>query len=254
MPDAEAKKFDPNEVGTQHFSLPADADNFMKLVGTLNANCADMVRFNFDPEKDFPEQFDGLVLPLSKQEKVGDETKNVTKIIVVAAIPSFDALNAHSKGMDFVRDAVVRQFANKLGTAFRPRVDGKAAASVPHTVEDFIENRREASAEAWKKVGPVLVGALRKKGLVTITQAILRKCLASTPFAKATYTNIPQEQWQGVLNVGKAIAGKMAVDASIFDNWAEMRDQVTAEAVEVNDLSIDLDKLVIGTPATAAAA
>ncbi len=241
----EAEKFDVEKVPTRHFLIPDQAAEFGALISALTANVPDLVKTNFDMNAPFPDGFDGMILPLSKQEEVGGETKNVVKVVVIAKVPSFTALNAHPKGPDFVQEAVMAKFATKLGSAFRPRTDGKGGASVPASIEDFIENRREASAEAWKKIGPVLTVALKKKGLHTITQAILRKCLASTPFSSATYPTVPQNQWQNILAVGKALAAKLQVAGEIFDHWMANRDQASADVTDVSDLSLDLDKLVV---------
>lgn len=201
--------------------------------------------FNFDPEVEFPVGYGIALVPVTKN--IGG--KNTTISIAVAAIPDLETVAAFEGGSQFIAKSVVSSMIAKLANAVRPRGEtGETAASIPYSVADFItSNRPEGVLLAYRKLASAYVKVLKKKGLLYITESILRQILQSAAFAEQQFPTIDQEKWEQILDSMIIRAEADDLVPGMLVEWRKTRD--SAELVDANiDLSdIDFDD-ILATP------
>lgn len=192
--------------------------------------------YNFDPEQPFPSDTHGmLIAPISKRVS----GRNVTQGIVVAAIPTLEAVLEHEKGEEFVRSSYLDTCFSRLANAVRPRDDGQSTTHVPLSIEDFIESKRGSDAlKAFSTLAPKFVKALKKKGLKYMTGPILKHILESKANAEAQFPKMVQTVWVGVLNKMVEKAVEMQLDPALMQNWLQNR-ELAAGTQEIEDISLD---------------
>ena len=195
---------------------------------------------NFDAGQDFPSGYGLAILPISKRtEKEG----NVTVGVAVAALPDPETIANAEGGADYIRKTILDACIAKLANSVRPRGDDNTvAASIPFSVQDFITSSRGGESMAtFRKLAPIYVAALKKKGIRFMSGILLRQIFQNATFAESQFPNIPQEQWEAIINsmIAKAEAEKM--ETSVLVNWKETRAQAEMATGEI-DLS-DLGEL-----------
>lgn len=216
----------------------AEANTALQIV--VNA-CAELklpVRYNFDPNGEFPDGYGIAVIPIPQQVKgVG----NVTVGISVAAIPDPDAIANAEGGIEFLRKTVISACLAKVSNAVRPRADGSVASSVPFSIADFITSMRggEGTLAVYQELAKDMVKALRAKGLKHITIPILREVLQSAAFAAEQYPRIDQAKWVLVLDAMIVRAKAKAMDASVLESWKSTRDSAELSPDELNIEGLD---------------
>ena len=198
--------------------------------------------FNFDTDAEFPVGYGLALVPITKNI----DGANTVISVAVAAIPDLDTVAATEGGQQFISKSVVSSMIAKLANAVRPRGEtGETAASIPLSVADFItSNRPEGVLLAYRKLAGAYVKVLKNKGLLYITESILRQILQSAAFAEQQFPTIDQAKWEQILDsmVARAEADELA--PGMLVEWRESRD--SAELVDANiDLSdVDFDDLM----------
>jgi len=208
------------------------------------------VRYNFDPNAEFPAGYGIAVIPNQQQVK---GQGNVVTGVAIAAIPDPATIGAHEGGTDFIQNVVVNACMAKVANAVRVRADGSVASSVPYSIADFITSMRgaEGTLATYNALAPDMVKALRQKGLKHITSGILREVLQSSAFAAEQFTKIDQAKWVMVLDAMIVRAKAKNLDSAVLENWKSTRDsaEIAVDTLDISDMA-DL----VAAPAPAAAA
>jgi len=211
------------------------------VMETVNA-ASGIMKFNFDPEKDFPEGFGLAVVPICKKD---DSGAMQTLGAAIGAIPDYSALVAVPEGMAFAQSVVETALMAKLANAVRPRADGNVASSIPESLEDFItSNRPEGVLVAFRKLAGAYVKLLKGQGLKLMTDGILRSVLESAAFAESQFPKVPQASWEALLDSMIARAEKDGMQAGMLVDWRKDRDNAGLPTDEDVDLSgLDFSKI-----------
>jgi hypothetical protein len=193
-------------------------------------------------EQEIPSTHALYILPIGKQvkdPKTGDN-KRFTEHVVISLVPTLDTLLANEDGREYINDAMLSAFSAKIRNSLT-RAEDLSSVKLPFTVEEFIKRADRGAADqglaAFKTVGPVLVKALKSKG-VEVSLAVLRQILASASFATALMPKVTQKVWVQVIKAGKAEAEKAKLPITIFDHWLSTRDQAATD-VELDDIAFD---------------
>lgn len=204
------------------------------VMETVNA-ASGILKFNFDPDKEFPDGYGLAVVPICKKD---DSGAMQTLGAAIGAIPDYSVLVTKPDGAAYAKEVVETALMAKLANAVRPRADGNVAASVPFTVEDFItSNRPEGVLVAFRKLASAYVKLLKGQGLKLMTDGILRSVLESAAFAESQFPKVPQASWEALLDsmIAKAEAGKM--QPGMLVDWRKDRDTAGLPTDEDVDLS-----------------
>jgi len=212
----------------------ADAHDAVEIA-TLTAETEGVkVAQNFKDGEELPDGFGLLVRPVSKRGKG-------LQGVVVAAMPTLEAILAHEKGEQFVRDAMLSVLSDKLVAAVRGRGDDAVfGGTMPFTLADFLAPaKRDGGLPAFNIVANLFVQALKKKGAKKMTKGLLRQICESTAFAEAEFPTVGQEQWVNVINTMASKATKEGESDAIFNHWLATRDQVeiVSDDLNLDDLS-----------------
>lgn len=188
--------------------------------------------YNFDPSAPLPETHGLLVMPTSEERVVDGEKKRVTVGVVVAAVPTLEAVAGAPGGPAWLFGAAIAAYKAKLR-------NGIKAGTLPLSVESYITKvTREADPglAAYKEIGPAMVKTLRDRGLV-IDLRILRQACQSSQAAQAMLPNVAQVVWVKVISAMIATAAAKGLSTSTLDHWLATRDQVgTVAALDDIDL------------------
>lgn len=231
------------DINTVYFdpSKLSDGVAFVEHISTLTSPI-----FNFDPNgTEFPATHGMLILPIGETQDVLDkegkktgEKERVTKHVVVAAVPTLDALLSDDKGKEYVERSAQAAFAAKIRNTL-VRAKDVGAIKLPLSLEEFITSERGAAdqgLQAFKVIAPAMVKALANNKIDTNVM-LLRQCLQSASFAQALMPKVSQKVWVKVLETAKKQATEKKLKTDIFDHWLETRDQASNEtAVEDIDL------------------
>lgn len=209
----------------------ATVNSVMEIVNRAGGT----LKFNFNPEGDFPEGYGLAVVPICKKDGA-----NVMQTLgaAIGAIPDYSALVTTTEGSAFAQDVVETALMAKLANAVRPRADGNVAASVPFSVEDFItSNRPEGVLVAFRKLAPAYVKLLKSQGLKLMTDNILRSVLESSAFAESQFPKVPQASWEALLDSMIAKAGTAGMVVGMLADWRKDRDTAGLPSDDEVDLS-----------------
>lgn len=241
---AEAKPTKVDDVKKVYFPSGklAEAQEAIAKVNAIAAEHDLGMVFNFDVDAEFPNGYGIAIVPVTKNI----DSKNTTVSVAIAAIPDLETVSAEEGGQQFINKAVVASMIAKLANAVRPRGEtGETAASIPFSVADFItSNRPEGVLLAYRKLASAYVKVLKKKGLLYITESILRQILQSAAFAEQQFPTIDQSKWEQILDSMIARAEGDELAPGLLVEWRTSRD--SAELVDSNvDLSeLDFDDLM----------
>lgn len=224
-------EFSLQEVERCYFApdvLASEAMPYLEKIESLNDV---KITRNFDPEKEFPENYGLGIVPITKRSDTGKG--NVTIGVCVAAIPDVSLVAEHDKGSEFIRNTVHAFFLTKIANAARPKNDGTSAGSLPFSLDSFLEKREKGEGlKTFTALAPDMVKSLRKRGLKLMTAFILRQVLSSKAFAETQFPKIEQESWLHVIDVMIKAAREKKLDPQVFITWKETRDSATAEEEE----------------------
>lgn len=230
LQDIEKKSFAPEqlEAGTTYIN------EVMAICANENVEPV----FNFDPDGEFPANYGISVIPLQKRVP---ERGNLTYGIVIAAIPTIEALSAEDAGLNFITKIVTDNLLRQVAASAKPKDEG-AQVSIPFKIEEFVTTSRTSGLAAFNAVASDYVKALKTKGLKFMSKVLLRQVLASAAFAEQQFPRLTQENWQLVLDSMVAHVKQKGMEAGVLAHWKSTRDEVEIDVSEI-DLS-DLDSIV----------
>jgi len=213
------------------FFAPEDAERAAEAIEQARQVCHSHgipVAFNWPAEKGepLPEGYGVAVLPITRRASAGQGNQVIG--CYIAGIPTLEAIAAHPKGDQFVRDQVASTLMNKLANAARPRGDDTAVGqSVPFSVADFIERAdRDQGLTFFREHAGSYVKALNKLFKRKVMNAtLLRQVLASRAFAEQQFPKVQQSQWEGLLRKMIQQAEQAGEDPGIVRVWLETRDE-----------------------------
>lgn len=230
MQDIEKKHFAPEQLEA--------GSNYINEVMEICANENVEPVFNFDPEGEFPKSYGLAIIPLQKRIP---ERGNLTFGIVIAAIPSVDALAAEESGINFINKLVTDSLIRQVTVSAKPKDEG-AAISIPFKIDEFTTTSRSSGLAAFNAVATDYVKALKTKGLKFMSKVLLRQVLASAQFAEQQFPRLSQENWQLVLASMVQHVKAKGMESGVLAHWISTRDEVEIDVAEI-DLS-DLDSIV----------
>lgn len=222
----------------KRYFRPAEMGEAVQYVGHLNNICgADNLRYNFDPNTEqVPEGWGLFTLPVATKDDTTKQT--VITHIVIAKVPSLDAVMDHAKGIEFMEDAMLGEFQTKLGNATRGKDGG---GNVPVSMLDFITRRsRGESLKPFNDMADGFVKALKESGLKRMNKKLLRMCLTSQAYAEGQFSRMNAKHWETILDVMIKRGDDAGVNTELFAHWRKTRDQVAAPTT---DDDFDLEKL-----------
>lgn len=233
------------EEATQY--LQASADAFTDFGEIAIAAPGMDSEGNFD-EAIYTDQNDVMVSVLRAGRKV--------KAIVVAPIPKVSALLESEEGRKWV-DKILHKELNHV--AVRHLRDAEDVSTVvdqiPTTLDGYITSGREGGGgileaydELYKQINATLGAKLPVWSKARFTKGELKKALESKGYASEYYPAV--EDYKGsslfetALQLGIAAAKRKGLDPTIFERWADTRNNKTFTPGEDEDEdNLDLDSL-----------
>lgn len=194
--------------------------------------------FNFDPAGEFPDGYGISVIPVTKRVP---ERGNQTYGVVIAAIPSVEALASDDAGSAWISKIITDALTRQVSAAAKPKEEG-ALVSIPFKISEFVTTSRTSGLAAFNAVATDYVKALKTKGLKFMSKVLLRQVLSSAQFAEQQFPRLTQENWQLVLSSMVQHVKAKGMEAGVLAHWQSTRDEVEIDITEI-DLS-DLDSMV----------
>jgi hypothetical protein len=194
--------------------------------------------FNFDTAGEFPDGYGLAIIPLQKRVP---ERGNLTYGIVIAAIPSVDALAAEEAGVNYINKLIMDALIRQVTVSAKPKDEG-AQISIPFKIDEFTTTSRSSGLAAFNAVATDYVKALKTKGLKFMSKALLRQVLASAQFAEQQFPRLSQDNWNLVLDSMMSHVKSKGMETGVLSHWKSTRDEVEIDMTEI-DLS-DLDEMV----------
>lgn len=202
---------------------------------------------NFDPAI-YTDQTDTMVSVLRSGSKV--------KAIVVAPIPKVGALLDSEEGRKWV-DKILHKELNHVAVRHLREAEDVSTVvdQMPTTLDGYITSGREGGGgimeaydELYKQINATLATKLPVWSKARFTKGELKKALESKGYASEYYPAV--EDYKGAslfetaLALGVAAAKRKGLDPTIFERWADTRNNKTFTPGEDEDEdSLDLDSL-----------
>lgn len=193
------------------------------------------VRNNF-PENDVSNignDYGLAIIPVGATIK---DKGRVTKSVLFAAIPSFEAIVDNEKGEEFIRDTVTDACLSKVANAARQPNN----RTLPYEIRDFFERRKMSeSLETYNLLQKPIVKNLKDQGFHGMTKAFLRQCLSSAKIAEQAFPKVSQENWEKLLALFMKRAESYVdpeteqpkpLDPEIFKDWLAHRAEEEEES------------------------
>lgn len=244
--DMQSRRIFPTiQEATQY--LTASADAFSDFGDYSIAAPGMDAEGNFDPEI-YNDSTDVMVSVLRAGRKV--------KAIVVAPIPKVTALLDSEEGRKWV-DKILHKELNHV--AVRHLRDAEDVSTVvdqmPTTLDGYITSGREGGGgileaydELYKQINATLGAKLPVWSKARFTKGELKKALESKGYASEYYPAV--EDYKGAslfetaLQLGVAAAKRKGLDPTIFERWADTRNNKTfVPGEDEDDDNLDLDSL-----------
>lgn len=220
---------------------------------------------NFDPAVYTP---DMRVLVAVLKNRVRDDKGNAlpstVKAIIVAPIPSLDALIASEAGKSWLDSIVDKELNHIAVRALRQADDVTLVADqIPQTLESYITSQRETGGimETFDNLFKPIIAALAAKSpawsKARLIKTELKKAMESQAYAAEYYPALEDRgdkpsMFVMALQFGAKIAKDKGLDPAIFDKWLATRDAKTLKATTEGDDDFELDDIEIPVEAPAA--
>jgi len=218
------------ELRKRHYFAPGEAGRSaaQAYIGAVSGIEGIEVKWNFDSENpEIPDDHALMVQPVQRRNPEKGEAMLLDQIIV-AHVPSIEAILAHEKGQSFVQGILEKQLGDKLKAAL-----SADPIEFPSTLVGFIESTRKSeSLETFNEISKPVLAFLKKQGLKHITKPMLKSLMQSASFAESQYEKIKQEQWVFVLDRMIDLSKEKDLDPSILEHWKATRDQVEVSIVD----------------------
>lgn len=212
---------------------------------------------NFDPAIYVPGQMRVLVAVLKNRTKddKGNALPSTVKAIVVAPIPSLNALLNSDSGKVWL-DSIVDKELNHIAVRALRQADDVASVAdqIPTTLEGYTTSQRESGGimETFDLLFKQIIAALAAKSPAWAKRRLikteLKKAMESKAYAADYY---PELEDRGdkpslfvmALQAGQKVATQKGLDPAIFDKWLATRNDKTLKAVTDESDDFDLDDL-----------
>ena len=248
---------DPNltrenfEVESNWFSLEQLEGATAGLV-QLVRNCQHLgveVIANYTPDdRELKENETYFVFPLLRRaDKTGE--KMTVEAVVIAIVPDYTAFlgapSADGKISLFVKNRCIAPTVRQtiIAQIKTCRKRGTSFASLPRSLESFVEVQRAASQyKSFRAVEKNVRDALKEKAknrpemvavIDSLTPVVFRSCLSSASFCRSMLGDVFNSQAGIIINLCKKMAAAKNLDVEIFDYWLANRDETS--------LSLDMD-------------
>lgn len=203
----------------------------------------------FDPEVYTDET--RVMVSVLTQRGDGPNTSTV-KAIVVAPIPTLDAILANPEGNSWAQRILEKELNHVAVRQLRKAEDvGDVVDTMPKTLGDYITSNRESSGilaayeELWRPVKTNMGKLSRSWRLANLSKKELRRALESSAYAKEYYPTL-EEAKQGslfvfALNGLSAQAKKDGLDPTIFERWLTNRNErvIDVQAEDEEEFSLE---------------
>lgn len=241
---------------------PEEATAYLTKCGTELSDFGDMVLAapgldmetgEFNPDVYTPEM-EILVTKLTRQKTAKNPNAGV-KAIVVAPIPTLDALLSSDSGRAFVQAIIHKELNHRAVRVLRDADDVSTMISeMPTTISGYIESSRgdagimEAFNEIYKKLNAALSAKLPVWSKARLIKSELKKALESKGYAAEYYPALEDYKGQSLfvvaLDLAVSFAKRSGIDPTIFERWKETRDAKPFDAApDEDDDDFDLDSL-----------
>jgi hypothetical protein len=221
----------------------------------------------FDPEVYTPDT--RVMVAVLTQRGEGPQASSTVKAIVIAPIPTLDAILGNPEGNAWAQRILEKELNHVAVRQLRKAESiGDVVDTMPKTLSDYITSNREgggmlqAYEDLWRSIKNSMGKLSRSWKLANLSKKELRRGLESAAYAGEYYPTL-EETKQGSLFVFAlhgltAQAKKQGLDPAIFERWLANRDEkkidVDAEDEEeftLDDLTAALDQPEpAATPAT----
>jgi hypothetical protein len=244
--DMAARRIFPNiDEATQY--LTASAEAFSDFEDTPVVAPGMDEDGNFDPEV-YPDSVDVMVSVLRSARKV--------KAIVVAPIPRISALMASPEGEKWMEKIIHKELNHVAVRHLRDAEDVDTVRDqIPTTLDAYITSGREGGGgilesfdELYKQINATLGAKLPVWSKARFTKGELKKALESKGYASEYYPAVEdykgQSLFETALQLGIAAAKRKGLDPTIFERWADTRNNKTFNpADEEDEDALELDSL-----------
>lgn len=176
--------------------------------------------------------------------------------IVVAPIPTLDALMADENGRKFVQAIIHKELNHRAVKALREAEDVSSVVDqIPTTLTGYITSTRdtggllEAFNELYKTINATMSAKVPHWAKRRFIKSELRRAMESKGYAADIYPELEDAGKNGslfevALRLGINAAKKKGLDPTIFERWLETRATKVYEPGEEDDeLELDLDDL-----------
>ena len=217
--DIKKRYFDPAQLGA--------AAVYVDQIESVFDNSR--IERNYDPNEEgsVPAGFGILIQPISTRVN----GSQVLDKVAISAVPSLEIVAGDEKGAAFLWDAALAAFGTKISNAVRNESD-----TLPLSLSDFVERKRDDSLATFREQAPALVKALKKMGAKTLTAMQLRQIFSNAAIAKSQYPSVEQSVWVNVMQAAIKKAESEGLDASIYRRWIAQRDEA-----EMTDVHLEID-------------
>jgi len=222
------KSFLPSELE----QASEEINSIVELCSSLNVEPV----FNFDTEKDLPDNYGLSIIPLTERVLgVGMQVKGVC----IAAVPTMTAIAEINGGQDWITKQIQAKIISSIKTASNKTDED--LTSIPFKVEDFISSGRNNGLSAFNSLATDYVKALKaqSKRLKFMTKPILRQVLSSSAYAEQQFSGVGQNNWVIVIKSMIAHATKEKLNCDVFNNWLNTRDQIEVDTSEIDLSGLD---------------
>lgn len=207
----------------------------------------------FDPAVYGSESSEIMVALLKNRGEKGQVS--TLKAIVVAPIPTLDALLADDAGRAFVQEIIHKELNHRAVRALREAADVSTVADqIPFTLDGYISSSRESGGimetfnETYKAINATLSKARAIWAKARLTKNELKKAMESKGYALEFYAPLEESGKDGSLfeaaiALGINAAKREGMDPTIFERWKATRDSKQYAADDEDEEELDLDSL-----------
>lgn len=226
-------------VSRRIFANPADAAAYLNSLATTLSDFAEtpFAGAGLDSEGDF----DPAVYTSSTQVMVAKlmKAKAGVKAIVVAPIPTLEALFADESGKAWAEKILQKEFNHVAVRTLREAEDiSTVVDQIPTTLDAYVSSTRDGGTgimvtfdELYKAINATLASKVPVWAKAKLPKNELKKAMESKGYADEYY---PQLENRGetkpsllvmALNLGITAAKQKGLDPTIFQRWLDSRDK-----------------------------
>lgn len=206
----------------------------------------------FDPEV-YTDDMRVMVAVL--KERGDGPGKSTVKAIVVAPVPSLDAVLASNEARDWLINKVLDKELNHIAVRSLRTAESieDAVESMPKTLTDYTTSNRESGGllaayeELWRPIKAAMAKLSRPWKLTALSKKELRRGMESSAYAAEYYPTL-EETKQGslfvfALNGFIQRAKKEGLDPTIFERWLTNRDEKVIDVAAEDEDEFSLEDL-----------